>query len=124
MMQKSKARTVSEYIAKSPPERQKKLREMRALLKRAAPKAVEEIKWGTPVFSMSRILFAYAAFAGSINFMPTPSVMRQFKNDLAKYRIGKGSVMFSYDAPLPKVLITKMAKLRVKELKEKDSKWM
>jgi uncharacterized protein YdhG (YjbR/CyaY superfamily) len=120
----AKAKTITEYIAAAPKERQKKMREMRALLKKAAPGAIEAIKWGAPTFAYKRILFAYPAFKSHIGFMPTPPVMRAFKKDLAKYKTGKGSVQFPYDKPLPKALITKMAKLRVKEAKEKDVRWM
>ena len=54
----------------------------------------------------------------------TPSVMKAFKKELAKYKTGKGSISFPYDKPLPKALIRKMAELRVKELREKDVRWM
>jgi uncharacterized protein YdhG (YjbR/CyaY superfamily) len=117
-------KTIAEYIAAAPKDRQKKLREMRALLKKAAPGAKEGVKWGAPVLEYKRILFAFAAFKSHIGFMPTPPVMRAFKKDLAKYKTGKGSVQFPYDKPLPKALITKMAKFRVKEAKEKDVRWM
>jgi len=119
-----KPKTVSEYIASAPKESRAKLREIRGILKRAAPGATEAIKWRVPTFSYTRILFAYAAFKTHIGFMPTPPVMRTFAKDLKKYKTGKGSVQFPYDAPLPKSLILKMAKLRVKESKEKDVRWM
>jgi len=56
--------------------------------------------------------------------MPTPSAMRPFKKELVKYAAGKGSIQFPYDKPLPKMLIRKIAALRVKELREKDVRWM
>lgn len=103
---------------------QKKLREMYAILKEAAPGATEGIKWGSPVFEEKRILFAFAAFKSHLNFMPTPSAMKPFKKELAKYTTGKGSIQFPYDKRLPKALILKIAALRVKELREKDVRWM
>lgn len=120
----AKPKTVSEYIAAAPKESQKKLREMRALLKKTAPKAEESIKWGTAAFSYERILFTYAGFKQHIGFYPTPSAIRTFKKELKDYRYAKGSIQFPLDKPLPKGLITKIAKFRVKELKEKDAKWM
>ena len=56
--------------------------------------------------------------------MPTPSAMRPFKKELATYTTGKGSIQFRYDKRLPKALIRKIAALRVKELREKDVRWM
>ena len=58
---KAKPITVDEYINTAPKEAQKKLREMRAILKKVAPKANEGLKWGYPVFEEKRILFSYAA---------------------------------------------------------------
>lgn len=116
--------TVSEYIAIAPKEGKTKLREMRAILKKAAPGASEAVKWGAPTFSYKRILFAYAAYKSHIGFMPTPPVMRAFAAQLKKYKTGKGSIQFPYEKPLPKALILKMAKLRVKQSKEKDVRWM
>jgi uncharacterized protein YdhG (YjbR/CyaY superfamily) len=123
-MSKTKPTTIGEYIDSAPKQAQKKLREMYALLKKVAPAATEGIKWGMPVFEEKRILFAFAAFRSHLNFMPTPSAMKPFKKELAKYRTGKGSIQFPYDKPLPKPLVRRIAALRVKELREKDVRWM
>lgn len=120
----TKPKTVAEYIAAAPKERQKKLREMRAILKKAAPGAKEELKWGAPVFSLHRILFAYAAFKKTVNLMSTRSSLTAVAKEAAQYREGKFALKFPLDKPLPKTLITKIAKARVKELKERDVRWM
>jgi uncharacterized protein YdhG (YjbR/CyaY superfamily) len=123
-MPKTKPKTVDEYIKAAPKEAQGKLRELRAILKKVAPKAKEGLKWGYPVFEETRILFSYAAFKTHINFFPTGPALKPFKKDLAKYQTGKDTVHFPYDKPLPKTLIRKIATFRVKEVKEKDAKWM
>jgi uncharacterized protein YdhG (YjbR/CyaY superfamily) len=123
-MPTKKPTTVTEYINAAPKEAQKKLREIRAILKKVAPKAKEGLKWGSPVFEEKRILFAYAAFKSHLNFMPTPSAMKAFKKELENYKTGKGTIQFPYDKPLPKTLIRKIAMFRAKELREKDVKWM
>ena len=56
--------------------------------------------------------------------MPTPSAMKPFAKELAKFKTGKGSIQLSYDQPLPKALLRKIAAFRVRELREKDVKWM
>jgi uncharacterized protein YdhG (YjbR/CyaY superfamily) len=123
-MPRPKPATVDEYIKAAPPKARGKLRELRALLKSTAPKAKETLKWGSPVFEEARILFAYAAFSTHLNFMPTPSAMRPFKKELAKFTTGKGTIQLPYDKPLPKALIRKIAAFRVNELHEKDVRWM
>ena len=123
-MSKGKPSTVGEYIAAAPREARPHLRELRGLLKKVAPKAKETLKWGNPAFEEGRILFAYSAFKTHLNFMPTPSTIKAFSKDLAKFKTGMGSVQLPYDQPLPKALIRKLASYRVRELKEKDVHWM
>ena len=123
-MPKIKPTTVTEYITAAPKEAQKKLSEIHSILKKAAPGATEGIKWGSPVFEEKRILFAFAAFKSHLNFMPTRSTIEPFKAELEKYTTGKDTIQFPYDKPLPKALILKIAALRVKELREKDVRWM
>jgi uncharacterized protein YdhG (YjbR/CyaY superfamily) len=121
---RTKRATIAEYISSAPKEGRKNLREIYAILRKAAPGATEAIKWRSPVFEEKRILFAFAAFKSHLNFAPTPSAMKPFRKELAKYKTGKGSISFPYDKPLPKALIRKIAVLRVKELREKDARWM
>lgn len=120
----TKPKTVTEYIAAAPKPAQKKLKEMRGILKKAAPGATEAIKWGAPTLAYKRILFAYNAIKGNISFMPTPPVVKMFAKELKKYPTSKATIKFPLEKPLPKSLITKMAKYRVKESKEKDIRWM
>ena len=123
-MPKAKPTTVTEYINAAPREAKEKLREIRAILKKVAPKATETLKWGSPVFEEKRILFAYTAFKSHLNFMPTHLAMKPFKEELAKYTTGKDTIQFPYDKPLPKVLIRKIADFRAREVREKDARWM
>ena len=122
-LKKSKPQTVAGYIAAAPKTAQKKLREMRVTIRKAAPGATESIKWGMPSFSYKRMLVAYAAYQHHIGFYPTPSAVKAFKKDIEKFVWAKGSVQFPLDKPLPLSLIRKMTLFRVHEAKEKDAKW-
>lgn len=121
---KKKPTTVTEYIQQAPQPAQKKLREMRSILKSVSPEAVEGIKWSTPAFSYERILYTYAGFKNHIGFYPTPAALKAFEKELSRFETGKGSVKFPIDKPLPKGLIQKIAKFRIRDLKESDAKWM
>jgi hypothetical protein len=50
--------------------------------------------------------------------------LKPFKKELAKYTTGKGSNSISARQRLPKALIRRIAAFRVKELREKDARWM
>jgi uncharacterized protein YdhG (YjbR/CyaY superfamily) len=119
----TKPATVSDYIDAAPKESRAKLREIRAILKKAAPGATEAIKWRSPVLVAERILFAYTAHKSHLNFMPTGSALTPFKDELRQYKTGKDTVQFPYDTPLPKALIQKIAKYRVKQVRE-GARWM
>lgn len=123
-MPRAKPTTVTEYIKAAPKEAQKTLREIRALLKKVAPKATETLKWGSPVFEAKRILFSYTAYKSHLNFMPTHPAMVPFRKELEGYPTGKDTIQFAYDQPLPKALIRKIAAFRVKQVREEDARWM
>ena len=116
--------TVAEYINAAPRGARKKLREIRAILKKVAPNAKESLKWGSPVFEEGRILFSYTAFRSHLNFMPTRPSLKPFEKELKGYVTGKDTIQFPYDKPLPKALIRRIASFRVKQVREKDARWM
>jgi len=105
---KARPQTITEYIHAAPNETQKKLREMRACIRRSAPGAKESLKWGMPAFSYRRILVTFAAFKHHIGFYPTPSAMRAFAKELTKFVTAKGSIQFPLEKPLPLPLIRKI----------------
>jgi uncharacterized protein YdhG (YjbR/CyaY superfamily) len=124
VMAKSKPANVEAYIIAAPDYAQEKLREIRSLLKSVAPNASEELKWGQPVFIEKRILFSYAAFKSHLRFMPTGPSLEPFRNELSSFKTGKDTIQFSYDKPLPRSLIEKIAKYRYEDVMENDAKWM
>jgi uncharacterized protein YdhG (YjbR/CyaY superfamily) len=111
-----KVETITEYIAEYPKNIQVALRKLRATIKKAAPKAKETIKYGIPTFTMEKNLVHFGAYKTHVGFYPTPSGIKKFEKELAKYESSKGAVRFPIDKPLPLGLITKIVKFRVKEL--------
>ena len=120
---KERPKSITEYINAAPKEAQKKLREMRACIRAAAPGAKEGLKWGMPAFSYRRILVTFAAFEHHIGFYPTPSAVRAFASDLSKYAKASASIRFPLEKPLPLPLIRKITAFRVRQSIEEDKKW-
>lgn len=120
---KARPTTITEYINSAPKEAQKKLREMRACIRAAAPGAKESLKWGMPAYSYRRILVTFAGFKHHIGFYPTPSAVTAFADDLSKFATAKGSIQFPLEKPLPLALIRKITAFRVRESMEEDKKW-
>jgi uncharacterized protein YdhG (YjbR/CyaY superfamily) len=120
---RARPQSITEYIHAAPQEARKKLREMRACIRKAAPGAKEGLKWGMPAFSYRRILVTFAAFQHHIGFYPTPSAVKAFAKDLASFATASGSIRFPLEKPLPLPLIRKITAFRVRESIEKDRKW-
>ncbi|MDO8943116.1 MAG: DUF1801 domain-containing protein [Desulfobacterales bacterium] len=107
--------SIDEYIATFPEEVQKILGELRAVIKAAAPDAVEKISYQMPTFFLKGNLVHFAAYKRHIGFYPTPSGIEDFQDELSIYANAKGSVQFPIDQPLPLALIGKIVKFRVTE---------
>lgn len=120
---KARPKSITEYINAAPKEARKKLREIRACIRKSAPGAKESLKWGMPAFSYRRILVTFAAFKQHIGFYPTPSAVSAFAKDLSRFATATGSIQFPLDKPLPLLLIRKITAFRVRESIEQDKKW-
>ncbi|HLO18079.1 MAG TPA: DUF1801 domain-containing protein [Anaerolineales bacterium] len=107
--------TIDEYIAGFPEDIQRILQKVRMTIRKAAPDAKETIKYRMPTFTLNGNLVYFAGFKNHIGFYPVPTGMEKFKQELAVYKQGKGSVQFPLDQPIPYDLISKIVKFRVKE---------
>jgi len=111
----TKPKDIHEYITGYPEEIQKLLKQLRATIKKAAPKAEEIISYRMPAFKLNGILVWFAAHSKHIGFYPRVSGIEEFKKELSIFKSAKGSVQFPFDKPLPTGLITKIVKFRVNE---------
>jgi len=107
--------TIDEYIATFPSGIQKKLNEMRAVIRKTAPEATEKISYQMPTFFLKGNLVHFAAFKNHIGFYPVPTGIEKFKKELSAFKTTKGAVQFPLDKPLPLDLIRKIVKFRVAE---------
>lgn len=114
-MEKTSFKNVDEYISGFPENVIPLLEEMRTTIKEAAPKAEEVISYQMPAYKYFGILVYFAAYKNHIGFYPTASGIEAFKNELSKYKAAKGSVQFPLDKPLPRTLISKIVKFKVKQ---------
>ena len=120
---KARPTNIAEYIDAAPKDTQKKLRDLYSCIRKAAPGAKEELKWGMPAFSYGRILVTFRAFKNHIGFYPTPAAVKAFAKELSGYKTASASIQFPMEKPLPLPLIRKITAFRVKDSVEKDGKW-
>lgn len=110
-----KPESFAAYAAAFPKDVQARLRQLRAAIKKAAPKATEAISYGMPTFKLYGNLVHFAGYKGHIGFYPAPSGIEAFKKELEGYPTSKGTVRFDIDEPLPLALIAKIVRFRAKE---------
>ena len=112
-------KTVDEYIRLFPKSVGAKLKTIRAIIKKAAPKAEEKISYGMPGYKLNDVLIYFAGYEHHIGLYPFPSAIKHFQKELVKYKTSKGTVQFSHDRPLPLLLIRKIVKFRVERSLER-----
>lgn len=115
----TKFESVNQYFSVFPAKTKARLKEMKTIIQEAAPGAEEVISYNMPAFKQHGVLVYYAAYEKHLGFYPTGSGIAAFQKEISSYKNSKGAVQFPLDEPLPKALITKMVKFRVKEDKEK-----
>ena len=87
--------TIDEYMADQPEDRQKVLKQLRQLIKKAAPDAQEIISYGMPAFKQQgSVLVYFASTKKHYGFYPTPKPIEVFKDKLTQYVTSKGVIQF------------------------------
>ena len=116
-------KTVDEYIAQFPAETQDKLKQMRSVILANAPGVTELISYQMPAYKLNGVLVYFAGYQHHIGFYATPAANNAFITDLSKYKMGKGSIQFPLNEPLPSELIARMVKFKVDEnLQKRENK--
>lgn len=111
--------TIDAYIAGFPESTQKILEQLRAVIHKAAPGATEKISYGMPAFVWYGNLVYFAAYEKHIGLYALPSGNEAFKKELSDYKMGKGSIQFPINQPMPLELIARIVRFRVLENEEK-----
>lgn len=112
---KKQFKTIDEYIAIFPKNIQIILEEIRQSIHEAAPLAEEAISYQMPAFKQNGVLVWFAAFKKHIGFFPKMTAIEAFKQELADYKVSKGTIRFPLDKPIPLDLVKKIVKFRLKE---------
>ena len=111
--------TIGEYLARLPKDQRDALQKLRTQIARAAPRAEETISYQVPTFKLDgRGLVGFGAAAGHCSlFLMSETAIAPHRGDLEGYALGKGTVRFAADEPLPAALVTRLVKTRLAELR-------
>ena len=106
------------YFDALPLDQRKVLKQLRDLIRAAAPGATDSFGYGIPALRLKgRQLVYYAAWKNHTSIYPIGSSID--KEQLKGYRTSKGTVQFPYKKPLPADLIARLVKARIDDLQSK-----
>ena len=100
-----KYRNIDEYIQTCPVEWQDRLNELRELIKKNAPNAVEKLSWNMPTFYQHGNLIHFCLHKHHIGLYPGVEAVAYFKEQLTDYKKTKGAIQLPLYKHLPKTLI-------------------
>jgi uncharacterized protein YdhG (YjbR/CyaY superfamily) len=121
-MAKTDFKSVNEYIASRPKEVQGILKRVRSAIRKAVPAAEEGISYQIPAYKLDgRPVLFFAGWKEHFSLYPAGDrLVAAFKDDLAPYKLSKGTIRFPHSEPVPVDLIERLAKFRAKEVAESD----
>ncbi len=109
------ARDVDDYLARLPEDSRMALEKLRRTIRSVVPDSVEVISYQIPTFKyQGRMLVSYAAFSEHCSFFPGAGPIDAHQNELKSYQTSKGTIRFTPSQPLPKSLIKKLVKTRIR----------
>jgi len=108
--------SIDAYIGSAPKHTRPLLRQLRAAIQKAAPRASEAISYGIPTYKLGGNLVHFGVFKDHIGFFPTRSAIVAFSKDLKEFSTSKGTIRLPLDRPLPLTLIRKIVAFRGKEM--------
>lgn len=121
-MAKTDVTRVDDYIASQPEAAQRVLARVRSAIRKAVPGAEEMISYKIPTYKLhGRPVIYFAGWKQHYSLYPsTDRVLAAFKDDLAPYEVNKGTIRFPLSGPVPVKLIEGIAKVRAKEVAERE----
>ena len=115
-------KNIDEYIADFPDDVQASMEKVRAVIRKAAPRAEEAIKYQIPTFVLNGNLIHFAGYKNHIGLYPGSRAIEEFEDELSGYKLSKGTVQFPLDKPVPLGLISKITKFCVQRNLAKSQK--
>ena len=118
--------TVDAYMAGLPEHRRAVMEDLRRTIRASAPAATEAISYNMPAFRLDgRFLVSYEAFKRHYSLFPWSDAMVEELGEAMKpYAVGKGTIRFPADEPIPLELVKRIVEFRNRELaREPRSDW-
>ena len=112
-----KHETVDAYLAGLPEDRRAAMEELRRTIRAAAPAATEAISYNMPAFRLDgRFFVSYEAFKRHYSLFPwTDEMVEELGDAIRPYAVGKGTLRFPADEPIPLDLVQRIIEIRLRQ---------
>lgn len=109
------------YLAALPDDRREAMETLRRAIAAAAPDATEAISYKMPAFKLhGRFFVSYDAFKEHYSLFPwTDAMVAELGDEIAPYAVGKGTLRFPADAPIPVDLVRRIIEIRLREFADR-----
>jgi uncharacterized protein YdhG (YjbR/CyaY superfamily) len=114
----AKFESVDEYMAGLPDDRRAVMEQLRSTIRVAAPEATEVISYNMPALRLNgRFLVSYEAFKRHYSIFPwTERMVAELGDAVKPYAVGKGTLRFPADEPIPLDLVTRIIEIRNRDV--------
>jgi uncharacterized protein YdhG (YjbR/CyaY superfamily) len=114
----AKYQDVDEYMAQLPDDRRAVMEQLRSTIRSAAPDATEVISYNMPAFRLDgRFLVSYEAFKRHYSLFPwSDAMVEELGDEMKPYAVGKGTIRFPADEPIPLDLVARIVEIRNREV--------
>ena len=118
----AKYASVDDYVAALPDDRRAVMERLRRTIRAAAPDATEAIAYNMPAFRHDgHFLVSYEAFKRHYSLFPwSDAMVAELGEELRPYAVGKGTIRFPADEPIPLDLVARIVEFRNQELSRQD----
>jgi uncharacterized protein YdhG (YjbR/CyaY superfamily) len=121
-MARTNFNSVDEYIGAQPQASREILERVRQAIRKALPQAEEVISYQIPTYKIrgSAIIY-FAGWKQHYSLYPAGDrLVAEFKDELAAYKVNKGTIRFPLSEPVQVKLIERIAKFRASEIATRE----
>lgn len=114
----AKYANVDECLAGLPADRRDVMEQLRRAIRAAAPDAAEVITYNMPGLRLGgRFLVSYEAYRRHYSLFPwSDAMLAELGDELRPYAVGRGTIRFTADAPIPLELVARIVEFRHREV--------